>query len=136
MHEVWLKLAAGDDSPWGGSRHFFGAAAQAMRQIVVDHVRRRYAKKRGGGQPVGALDTGFALAQHGMPVDDVLAIDAALRSLERDHPRKAAVVVMRYFAGMSTLQIAAALEVTPRTVEREWRFARAHLAQILDGNAA
>jgi RNA polymerase sigma factor (sigma-70 family) len=71
-----------------------------------------------------------------LPVDDVLAIDAALSALEREHPRKASVVVMRYFGGMSMDQIAGALDVTTRTVEREWRFARAQLARLLAGDAA
>jgi RNA polymerase sigma factor (TIGR02999 family) len=132
VHEAYLKLARTDDASWAGPAHFFGAAAQAMREIVVDHVRRRCAAKRGGGcAPESMADGDFKLADEGFPVEDVLAIDGAIRGLERDHPRKARVVVMRYFAGMSTEQIAVALDVTARTVEREWRFARALLAEAL-----
>jgi RNA polymerase sigma factor (TIGR02999 family) len=131
VHEAYLKLAGSDDAAWNGAGHFFGAAAQAMREIIVDHVRRRSAKKRGEGRATDDLETAFDLAGTEMPVDDVLAIDCALRELEREHPRQANVVVMRYFAGMSVDQIALALKVTTRTVEREWRFARAMLAEAL-----
>jgi RNA polymerase sigma factor (TIGR02999 family) len=135
VHEAYLKLAGSDDGVWDSSAHFFGAAAQAMREIIVDHVRRRSAKKRGRGVSRDPFESGFELASGALPVDDVLAIDSALRELEREHPRKANVVVMRYFAGMSTEQIAEALEVTTRTVEREWRFARALLAESLAGGS-
>jgi RNA polymerase sigma factor (TIGR02999 family) len=129
VHEAYLKLSG--DARWHDSAHFFGAAAQAMREIIVDHERRRCAKKRGQGRAPSPLDTDFDLAEATLPVDDVLAIDAALRELEKQHPRRASVVVMRYFAGMSTDQIAAVLAVTTRTVEREWRLARAMLADAL-----
>jgi RNA polymerase sigma factor (TIGR02999 family) len=99
VHEAYLKLAAAGDTTWNGSGHFFGAAAQAMREIVVDHVRRRCAKKRGGGQGAGSIsEPGFDLACPDLPIDDVLALDAALRELERVDPRKSTVVVMRYYA--------------------------------------
>ncbi len=131
VHEAYLKLVGSGDARWHNSAHFFGAAAQAMREIIVDHVRRRSAKKRGEGRALDSLDVTFDLAEPELPVEDVLAIDAAIRELEKEHPRKANVVVMRYFAGMSTEQIADVLEVTTRTVEREWRFARAMLAAAL-----
>jgi len=135
VHEAYLKLAGSDDTVWNNSAHFFGAAAQAMREIIVDHVRRRSAKKRGRAGSCDPHESGFELSSGELPLDDVLAIDSAIRELEREHPRKASVVVMRYFAGMSTAQIAEALEVTTRTVEREWRFARALLAESLAGSA-
>jgi RNA polymerase sigma factor (TIGR02999 family) len=131
VHEAYLKLAANADTPWSGPRHFFGAAAHAMREIIVDHARHRHAKKRRHDYPPGSLDTAFDLARSALPMDDVVAVDAAIRVLEREHPRKASIVVMRYFGGMSTPQIASALDVTTRTVEREWRFARALLADAL-----
>jgi RNA polymerase sigma factor (TIGR02999 family) len=133
VHEAYLKLLRTDEEGWKDAAHFFGAAAQAMREIVVDHVRGRSAKKRGQGRRNELLDSGFELAKNDLPLEDVLAIDTAIHALEREHPRKARIVVMRYFAGMSTGQIAWALEVTPRTVEREWRFARALLAESLTG---
>jgi RNA polymerase sigma factor (TIGR02999 family) len=137
VNEAYMKLAGPDDASWAGSAHFFGAAAQAMREIVVDHLRRRNALKRGGGRaPEPLFESGCDLTCPAMPIDDVLAVDAAIRELEREHPRKATVVVMRYFAGMSMDQIAAALDVTTRTVEREWRVARALLADALGAGGA
>jgi RNA polymerase sigma factor (TIGR02999 family) len=136
VNEAYLKLASSYDGTWNGRGHFFGAAAQAMRQIIVDHVRKKYAKKRGAGHASEAIDEGLELPVETMPVEDVLAIDSALRDLEREHPRKAAVVVMRYFGGMSMDQIAEALEVTTRTIEREWRLARVLLAEALATSGA
>jgi len=136
VHEAYMKLVGDTDPGWNGRGHFFGAAAQAMREILVDHARRRSAKKRGGGQEPLRIDTGFELADDAMPVDDVLAIDAALATLAKSHPRKAEIVVMRYFGGLTMDQIAEALGVTTRTAEREWRFARAVLAAALSEAAA
>jgi RNA polymerase sigma factor (TIGR02999 family) len=130
VHEAFFKLQA--DARWNGSAHFFGAAAQAMREIVVDHARRKAAKKRGGhGARESAAEVALDLEHGGLPLDEVLAIDAALRDLASGHPRKASVVVMRYFGGMSNEQIADVMGVTTRTVEREWRFARILLAEAL-----
>lgn len=133
VHEAYLKLAGPDDAEWNGRGHFFGAAAQAMREIIVDHVRARVAKKRGGGRAPQQFDSNFDLPREDMPLDDVLAIDRALSTLERDYPRHAQIVVMRYYGGVSMEQIAESLELSTRTVEREWRFARALLAEALAG---
>lgn len=130
VHEAFFKLQA--DAMWNGSAHFFAAAAQAMREVAVDYLRRKSAQKRGGRcSTVPLADTELDLEQSGLPTDDLLAVDTALHRLAQVYPRKAEIVVMRYFAGMSTEQIAEALEVTPRTVEREWRFARVLLAEAL-----
>jgi RNA polymerase sigma factor (TIGR02999 family) len=131
VHEAYLKLVRRSDPGWSGRAHFFGAAAQAMRELIVDHVRRKAAHKRGGGQPGEALEAAFEVAAEGLPAEDVLAVDAALEQLEAEHPRKARVVIMRYFGGLSEEEIAQALGVTPRTIEREWRFARAWLHERL-----
>ncbi|APR76724.1 Hypothetical protein A7982_02071 [Minicystis rosea] len=131
VHEAYLKLVGAADPGWNGRGHFFGAAAQAMREIIVDHVRRKSAQKRGGGRVAEDLDAAVGVAATDLDADDVLAVDAALRALEAEHPRRAQVVVMRYFGGLSEEEIAAALEVTTRTVEREWRFARAYLHEQL-----
>jgi RNA polymerase sigma factor (TIGR02999 family) len=133
VHEAYLKLVGRSDPGWNGRGHFFGAAAQAMREIIVDQYRRKSAQKRGGGQVPDELDAAFAVAEDDLPAEDVLAIDTALSGLEVEHPRRARVVTMRYFAGMTVEEIADALDVTPRTVEREWRFARAWLHQKLGG---
>ncbi|MBX3207207.1 MAG: sigma-70 family RNA polymerase sigma factor [Labilithrix sp.] len=132
VHEAYLKLVGDADPGWNGRGHFFGAAARAMREIIVDHARRRGARKRGGGREPLRLDTGLELADAGAPApDDVLAIDAALTRLERDYPRKAEIVIMRYFGGLTMDEIADALGIATRTAEREWRFARAVLAEEL-----
>lgn len=127
VHEAYLKLVGEADPGWNGRGHFFGAAAQAMREIVVDHVRRKTAQKRGGGRAHAELDAAIAVAADGLPADEVLAIHAAIGELEAVHPRKAEVVVMRFFGGLEVAEIAAALGTTTRTVERDLRFARAFL---------
>lgn len=131
VHEAYLKLVGNRDPGWGGRGHFFGAAAQAMREIIVDHLRRKFAQKRGGGRPAEELDTAIAVAAGDLRIDDALAVDAALKKLEAEHPRQARVVVMRYFGGLSEDEIARALDVTSRTVERDWRFASAYLHAAL-----
>jgi RNA polymerase sigma factor (TIGR02999 family) len=133
VHEAYLKLVGSADPGWNGRGHFFGAAAQAMREIIVDHVRRKAAAKRGGGRVAEGLDAAVAVAVAvDFGAEDVLAVDAAVERLAAEHPRKASVVVMRYFGGLSEEEIAQALGVTIRTVEREWRFARAFLHEILE----
>jgi RNA polymerase sigma factor (TIGR02999 family) len=131
VHEAYLKLVGSTDPGWNGRGHFFGAAAQAMRELIVDRVRRKAAAKRGGGKVAEDLDAAVAVTAGDLGVDDVLAVDAAVERLAAEHPRKAQVVVMRYFAGLTEEEIAGALGVTVRTVEREWRFARAYLHDIL-----
>ncbi|WP_437992426.1 ECF-type sigma factor [Sorangium sp. So ce145] len=132
VHEAYLRLVGAADPGWNGRGHFFGAAAQAMRELIVDHVRRRSAAKRGSGRRPAELDAAFDVASGDLGLEDVLAVDAALKRLEGAHPRKAQVVVMRYFGGLSEEESAEALGVTARTVERDWRFARAFLHEALE----
>lgn len=131
VHEVYLKLVGDADPGWSGRGHFFGAAAQAMREILVDQIRRKAAAKRGGGRPNEVLEEELVFSTPDLDPEEVLAVDAALARLQSEHPRKAQVVVMRYFGGLSEEEIAEALGVTPRTVERDWRFARAYLHGLL-----
>ena len=131
VHEAYLKLVGSADPGWSGRGHFFGAAAQAMRELIVDHIRRKSAVKRGGGLPKLELDSANAVAAAAPGLEDALAVDVALARLEAEHPRRAKVVVMRYFGGLTEEEIAEALGVTVRTVEREWRFARAYLCGAL-----
>jgi RNA polymerase sigma factor (TIGR02999 family) len=135
VHEAYLELCGKSDPGWSGRGHFFGAAAQAMREIIVSSVRRKSAQKRGGGRPNVDLDAARGMPADGLDADEVLAIDAAVTRLQAEHPRKAQVVVMRYFGGLSEEEIAQALGVTARTVEREWRFARAYLHDLLGREA-
>jgi RNA polymerase sigma factor (TIGR02999 family) len=128
VHEAFLKLVGRGDPGWEGTGHFFGAAARAMRDILVDAARRRSRLRHGGDRDRVELDedllsgTGIQL-----PTDDILQLDEALRRLETKHPERAEIVMLRYFAGLTNEQVAQALNVSTRTVERGWRFARAWL---------
>ncbi len=126
VNEVYLRLDPAKDS-WANRRHFFGAASQAMRRILVDHARRRLADKRGAGlERVTLADLDVEAPQADV---DVVALDDALTELQHDEPRLAQVVTLRVFAGMSIEQTADALELSPATVKRDWTFARAWLAE-------
>jgi RNA polymerase sigma factor (TIGR02999 family) len=126
VNEVYLRLApAGAD--WESRRHFFGAAAEAMRRILVDHARRRMTDKRGAGyERITLIDTGNEIAAPEETVD-VLQIDAALADLGAESPRLAELVGLRFFAGLSIDDAARALEISPATAKRDWAFARAWL---------
>jgi RNA polymerase sigma factor (TIGR02999 family) len=127
VHESYLKLARGA----GGAAdraHFLAIAARAMRQVLVDHARRRGAEKRGGGAVATTL-TGD-IAERALAADELLALDDALASLE---PRQRQVVECRYFGGMEETEIALALGVSERTVRRDWVKARAWLHHALAG---
>ena len=128
VHEAWLKLEAGAHG-FESRAHYLAVAATAMRQILVDHARRRGASKRGAGARV----TASALSNVGAPsyVDDLVAIDRALTKLEALDERLARVVEWRFFAGLDEAEIAAALDVDVRTVRRDWRKARAFVLNEL-----
>ncbi len=129
VHEAWMKLV-GDDGEalsWDNRAHFFGAAAQAMRRILVDRARRVRSEKHGGllrRQPLEGVDKAFDPDEV-----DFIALDEALAKLEARDPRAARVVELRYFAGLSVEDVAAVMEVSERTVAREWSVARAWLAR-------
>jgi RNA polymerase sigma factor (TIGR02999 family) len=122
IHEAYLRMLGNDKPGWKSRAHFFGAAGRAMRQILVDEARREATLKRGGGRR--RLDLDVVEPAVAPPSIDVLALDEALERLERDDPRAARIVTLRYFAGMTTEETAAALDISVPTVEREWRFAR------------
>ena len=132
VNELWMKLNRAPPNRIADREHFLAISAQAMREIVVDHARARRADKRGAGVATLALDGAEAL-QLAMPDDaaQVLAVDAAVQRLEALDPRLAQVVVWRYFAGLDEAEIAAALNVTERTVRRDWVKARTLLAELL-----
>ncbi len=131
VHDAWLKVVGGADPGWDGRGHFYAAASQAMRELLIDHLRRKQASKRGGGAAALPLDAALAVGSPDLGAEDTLAVNAALERLEVEHPRRAQVVVMRYFGGLSEDEVAEALGVTARTVERDWRFARAFLHAAL-----
>jgi RNA polymerase sigma factor (TIGR02999 family) len=126
VHEAYLKLVRDHDPGWQGRRHFFGAAAQAMRDILVDQARRKASAKRGGRGHRVALTQGLALIQP--PAEDVLALEEALEQLRAEEPQLAELVLLRYYAGLSVEETAAVLGRSVSTVLRQWRQARAWLA--------
>ena len=129
VHEAYLRLVRNQDPGWEGRRHFFGAAAQAMREILVYQARRKSSIKRGGhGQRV-ELAEGLALIEP--PDDDLLALDEAIQQLQAEDPRVAEIVMLRYYAGLSVAETAETLGQSVSTVTRDWRFARAWLAERL-----
>jgi len=125
VHEAWIKLARVADSDFESRSHFLAVAAKAMRQIVVDHGRRRRAQRRGNG--VRASSTGLSQVGVDSNVDELLAIDAALDKLAAVDDRLVRVVELRLFAGLAEDEIAQALGVNVRTVRRDWRTGRAFL---------
>ncbi len=132
VHEAYMRVVGQADPGWEGRRHFFGAAAQAMRDILVEQARRKAALKRGGDRRRFDLDECDLAFRP--PGQDVLALDEALKQLEADDPRKGQIVNLRYFAGLTAEETAAALGVSVGTVEREWRYIRTWLyAQLSEG---
>jgi len=130
VHEVFLRLMGGQQVDWNNRRHFFGAAANAMRQIRIDDARHRLRLKRGGGQkPASLHDEDVFLDED--PAE-FLALNEAIKELESAAPRQAEVVNLRYFAGLSVDETAAALGVAPRTVDNDWKFAKAWLHRRLN----
>lgn len=124
VSEAYLRLAPGGER-WENRAHFFGAAARAMRRILVDHARRHQANKRGGDvRRVTFEDLAVAAEE---PQVDVVALDEALEALAQEYPRLAEVVQLRYFAGLGVTETAGVLGTSPATVKRDWAFARAWL---------
>ena len=130
VHEAYLKLTRSRGSEWDSQAHFFGAAARAMRQVLVDFARRRTAAKRGGEAVPLTLRSSDASLE--VEIDDLLALDAALDKLDAADRRLREVVELRFFAGLSESEIAGLLAVTLRTVERDWAKARLFLLHELD----
>ena len=133
VHEVYLRLGAGSSSRWADPAHFFHAAAEAMRRMLVDHARARRRAKRGGGAARVPLTETMNVASlaEGVDPDDVLALDAAVTRLEAVNPEAASVVRLRFYAGLSVEDTAEALHTSPRTVKRKWAYARAWLYREL-----
>jgi RNA polymerase sigma factor (TIGR02999 family) len=139
VHEVYLRLADKGPIQWESRAHFFGWASTLMRHILIDHARSRQAAKRGGGVELLSLDA--MQDDRGEPIEvaapsnddaaDLVAIDHALRRLERLDPQQGRVVELRYFCGLSVAETAEALNISPATVKREWVTARAWLLREL-----
>ncbi len=129
VHEVYLRLIDASRVDWRGKTHFFALAARQMRRILVEHARAHRASKRGGGARKVTLDEAVAITPNG--VLDVLALDAALDRLAQESSRQVKVVELRFFGGLSVEETAHILEVTDRTVQRDWRVAKAWLSREL-----
>jgi RNA polymerase sigma factor (TIGR02999 family) len=129
VHEAWMRLLGSDvegqEPDWSSRRHFFGAAAQAMRRILIERARRRDALKHGGGRMRVTMSGVDPEAQG--PDYDLLALDEALDALAAFDPRMAEIVQLRFFAGLEVKEVAASMEISERTVKREWAVARAWL---------
>lgn len=131
VHEAYLKLVGASDPGWDNRGHFFAAAARAMRNILVDHARGKASLKRGGDHHRVEADWIDLPVEAQSP--NLIELDEALARLEREDERKAKIVELRYFAGLSRDETAAALGITTRTVDRDWRYIIARLHKELSG---
>ena len=129
VHEAYLRLVGDEEgrarSSWNSTGHFFAAAAESMRRILVERARARGAEKRGGNRQRVAIDAD--LLARDPDRDDILDLDAALARLAEEDPRKAKLVELRFFAGLSLEDAAAVLAISPATADRDWAYARAWL---------
>lgn len=131
VHEVWLRLAGAGSKDWKSRAYFFAAAAEAMRRILVEHARRKARLKHGGGQVRLNLED-LDLAEPA-PDDKILLVDEALEQLERSHPERARVVVLKFFGGLTNKEVADTLGISERSIDRHWVCAKAWLFQNISG---
>ncbi len=130
VHEAWLRLGGERQPNWQNRAHFFGAAAEAMRRILIDSARRKSAARHGGGmERVNANDTDVAAANSS---EELLEVHEALDRLAAEDPRKAELVKLRYFVGMSLEEAAEVLGISERTAKRDWAYARAWLGEVIE----
>lgn len=129
VHEAWLRLVGHGNEQWRNRAHFFGAAAEAMRRILIENARRKSRLKR-GQNPLRVDLEGADLAAT-TPEDKILLIDEAVELLEAQDPERARIVTLKFYGGFSTREVAESLGVTERTVERHWAVAKAWLFQTI-----
>lgn len=137
VHDAYLRLTNGEHVEFANRKHFFAAAARAMRQIRIDDARKRNRLKRGGPDSPAAVPLDAVAAASADGDSDpatLLAVDEALKQLEAIEPRKAEVVMLRYYCGLSVDETADALGVSARTVDSDWHYARAWLHRALSGD--
>ena len=132
VNEAYLRLVDQKSVQWQNRAHFFGVAAQLMRRILLDHARSRSRAKRGGGVQMVSLADQAVITKE---VSEVIALDEALKDLTEMDPRKSQIVEMKFFGGLTNEEVAEVLKVTSRTVEREWRKAKAWLNRALSKGA-
>jgi RNA polymerase sigma factor (TIGR02999 family) len=134
VHEAWMRLQNDRAVNWEDRTHGLALGAQAMRRLLIDHGRHQKREKRGGGaQPIALDDMVKAGETGGVPIEDLLTLEAALTRLEAVDERAAQVVVLRFFSGMSTPEVAEHLGLSVRTVESDWTHARAWLKREVAG---
>lgn len=129
VHEAWLRLGGDESQDWNDRAHFFRAAAQAMRRILVDRARKKASKKRGEGQRALDIEQ-FDVADTSQD-ERVLLVDEVLGQLEKDDPHCAKIVSLKFFGGLTNREVAAAEGVTERTIERQWAYAKARLFRMI-----
>ena len=134
VHEAWLRLAGSENNVWQSRGHFFGAAAEAMRRILIDHARRKHSAKRGARAKHLDLDRVDVVVQ--TDAETLLEINEALEKLANQDPQSAELVKLRFFAGLSYEEAAQALGISERTAKRYWTFARAWLYRELSKRTA
>ncbi len=127
-HELFIHLLEGETYDWQNRQHFFATASLKMRHLLVDEARRKHAVKHGGGLRQVALDEAMSGSITTVRLEEILAVDEALLSLEKDYPRVAKVVELRFFIGLTEAETAAVLNLDERTVRRDWAFAKGWLA--------
>jgi RNA polymerase sigma factor (TIGR02999 family) len=132
LNEAYLRLVDNPTPRWQDRTHFVAAAARLMRRIMVDHARERRSLKRGGGALKVTLDEAALVSE--ARSEELLALDEALEGLAAQDPRKSQIVELRYFGGLTVEETAEFLELSPRTVEREWTMAKAWLYRALDSS--
>jgi RNA polymerase sigma factor (TIGR02999 family) len=131
VHEAWLKLSGNQNAQWESRRHFFGAAAEAMRRILIDNARRKAARRHGGGQErLDILEMDLAAPA---PDDELLALNEALERFEAKDKPKAELVKLRYFVGLTLEETAETLGISLATAKRWWTYARAWLFNEIQG---
>ncbi len=132
VHEAYLNMVGQDQMPWQNRAHFFAIASRVMRRVLIWYARRRNAAKRGGGRPNLALDDVVVLSDE--RIDELVALDQALSRLEKMDERLCRVVECRYFGGLSVKEAAEVLGVSPATIKRDWKTAKAWLRLELQGD--
>ncbi|MFC1764273.1 sigma-70 family RNA polymerase sigma factor [Planctomycetota bacterium] len=127
VHEAYIRLVGSEVQDWNSSGHFFAAAAEAMRRILIDRARRKRSLKRGGGHKRIDLDAAILMSGETRPMDDLIVLDEALEKLGDKDRVKADLVKLRYYAGLTSQQAARILGISPATAERHWDYARSWL---------
>lgn len=133
VHEAWMRLEGSNELGWDSRAHFFGAAAEAMRRILVDHARRKHAAKRGGGAAATEWQDESMIVLTA-PTEELLAVNDALESLAVEDPKAAQLVKLRYFVGMTMDEAAEAMSMKKRSAEALWTYARVWLKRAVQSS--